>query len=253
MKIDRFKKDRGNTYKVYFEDSTVITLYDDVIVKYNLLSNKNMDNNLFNEITTYNDFLNGYYKSIKYINKRLRSELEIDKYLKKLEVNSKDIKKIINLLYKDGYLNKEVYIKAYINDKYNLSNDGLIKIEKDLVKLGYKREDFIKDLNNLDWIIKIEKLVDKKIRVNHNLSNNMLKNKIINDLINLGYEKSDIISVLENKIFKNDKELLIKEYNKIKKKYQNKYDKRELEYKINNYLFKKGFNIEDIRGIDYEE
>ena len=57
-------KDKNNTYKVYIDDE-VITLYDDVIIKYNLLINKVLDKNKFNEITEYNDFLDGYYKSIK--------------------------------------------------------------------------------------------------------------------------------------------------------------------------------------------
>ena len=59
MEIIKFKKDKGNTYKIYFDDGNIISLYDDVIVKYNLLINKLMDNNKFNEITQYNDFLDG--------------------------------------------------------------------------------------------------------------------------------------------------------------------------------------------------
>ncbi len=108
MEIIKFKKDKGNTYKIYFNDGNIISLYDDVIVKYNLLVNKSMDNRLFNEITKYNDFLNGYYKSIKYINKKMRSELEIEKYLIKLDIKKKEIDEIIKLLYKDGYLNRDM-------------------------------------------------------------------------------------------------------------------------------------------------
>ena len=66
MKIEKFKKDKGNTYKVYFDDDTIIDLYDDVIVKYNLLSNKEMDLDLFNEITDYNTFLNGGFSALSY-------------------------------------------------------------------------------------------------------------------------------------------------------------------------------------------
>ena len=252
MKIEKFKKDKGNTYKVYFDDDTIIDLYDDVIVKYNLLSNKEMDLDLFNEITDYNTFLNGYYKSIKYINKKLRSELEIDKYLTKLEIPEKDRKSIIKLLYKDGYLNKDNYVKAYINDKYNLGNDGPVKIEKDLIKLGYKFEDFNNYLYSLDWINKIEKSIDKRIKNNHNNSINFLKMKIVSDLIRLGYEKSDIIGVLEQKDFSSDMDILKKEYNKAYIKYSKKYKDKELDMKIYTYLYGKGFNIEDIKMVIYE-
>lgn len=253
MEIIKFKKDKSNTYKIYFDDGNIISLYDDVIVKYNLLINKLMDNNKFNEITQYNDFLDGYYKSIKYINKKLRTELEIEKYLNKLEIKKSDIDKIIKLLYKDGYLNKEIYYKAYINDKYNLSSDGPYKIKNNLIKLGYKDEEFVDYLFSLDWSIKLNNIINKKIKINHKLSNNMLKNKLLNDLIKMGYDKVSIIEILDKSILDSDINVLKKELNKIKNKYSSKYSGNELEYKIINYLYKKGFKLEDIKRCLDEE
>jgi len=246
MEIKKYKKDKNNTYKVYIDDE-VITLYDDVIIKYNLLINKVLDKNKFNEITEYNDFLDGYYKSIKYINKKLRTELEIRKYLCKLEIKTKEIDEIIKLLYKDGYLNKELYLKAYINDGYNLTNNGPEKIKKDLINLGYSNEEIVDYLYNLDWDVRIEKILNKKIKQNHRLSNNCLKTKLLNDIIKLGYEKESILYYLERQDFDSDENILLHEYNKIKNKYIKKYEGIELEYKIINYLYKKGFNLEDIK------
>ena len=40
MQIDKFKKDKNNLYKIYFTNGDNVLLYDDVIVKYNLLVNK---------------------------------------------------------------------------------------------------------------------------------------------------------------------------------------------------------------------
>lgn len=247
MKIEKFKKDKGNTYKIYFEDGTVISLYDDVIVKYNLLVNKEMDKKKFDEIVKYNDFLDGYYKSIKYINKKLRTELEIEKYLKNLDISSSNIKKIIELLYKDGYLNKEMYVKAYINDQYNLTLNGPLKIKKDLVNLGYEEKELSEHLVKYDWNVRIEKIIIKKVKLNHKLSNNALKTKILNDIIKLGYPKEDIVFYLEKLEFGNDEENLKKELYKIMSKYSKKYNGNELEYRIINYLYKKGYNIEDIK------
>lgn len=247
MKIIKFKKDKNNIYKIYFDDDVVISLYDDVIVKYNLLVNKEMDINKFNEIVQYNSFLDGYYKSIKYINKKMRTELEIRKYLIKLDIKEKDINDIIKLLYKDGYLNKEIYYKAFINDRYNLSSDGPLKVSKELVKLGYNENDFKEYLYSFNWDEKINKLLDKKIKLNHKLSNNMFKIKLLNDLVKLGYQKSSVMMVLDNIVFSDDYKILEYELNKIKNKYSIKYSGNELKYKVINYLFKKGFNLSDIK------
>lgn len=245
MRIIKYKKDKSNTYKVYI-DNEIITLYDDAIIKYDLLLKNSIDQKLFDEIVKYNDFLNGYYKAIKYINKKMRTELEIKKYLNKLEIKQSDIDNIIELLYKDGYLNKDIYIKAYINDQINLTNNGPLKVKKDLINLGYseKETDII---NDYDWKYRIIKIIDKKLKTNNKLSNNALKNKLLNDIIKLGYYKEDILYYLENIKLDEDSNILKKEYEKIYRKYSKKYSGNELEFKIINFLYKKGFNIEDIK------
>ena len=245
MKIIKFKKDKGNKYKIYLDNDLIIDLYDDVIIKYNLISNKNINNKLFEEITTYNTFLDGYYKAVKLINKRLRTKKEIENYLTKQNIKKEEINKIINLLEKDNYLNQDLYIKSYISDQYNLTLNGPIKIKKDLNNLGINK-DIDNYLNKYDWNVKIDKIINKKIKFNNKLSNNALKNKIINDIINLGYEKEIIEKKLET-IELNDNDILIKELNKIKNKYEKKYKDNELKYKVINYLYRKGFNIEDIK------
>ena len=252
MVIKKFKKDKANTYKLYFDDDSNISLYDDVIIKYNLLSNKVLDEKLLNEIINYNDFLNGYYLSIKSINKKLKSKIEIEKYLNKLNIKKSDIDKIIKLLYKNGYLNDFNYIKAFINDKYNLSNDGPEKIIKNLEILGFNKQDFIDYLNSLDWFIKLDSIINKKIKLNHNLSNNALKNKLLYDLTRQGYLKNDIIDILSTKDL-NDDEILKKEYKKVYNRYSKKYQDKELQFKIIKYLISKGFNIEDIKMVSYED
>ena len=73
MKIGKYTKLKSNKYSVVIDDITV-KLYDDVIVKYELLRLKEIDDKLFKEITEYNDRLEAFYKSLKYITKKLRTE-----------------------------------------------------------------------------------------------------------------------------------------------------------------------------------
>ena len=63
MKILKFKKDKKNIYELFFDDDTSTFFYDDVIIKYNLLTNKELDENKFEEIFLYNSFLEHYYNS----------------------------------------------------------------------------------------------------------------------------------------------------------------------------------------------
>ena len=59
--------------------------------------------------------------------------------------------------------------------------------------------------------------------------------------------------ILDKSILDSDINVLKKELNKIKNKYSSKYSGNKLEYKIINYLYKKGFKLEDIKRCLDEE
>lgn len=247
MEIIKYKKIKNNIYEITFDDQTIIKLYDDVIVKYNLLSNKVLDQAKFNEITAYNDSLDAYYLAIKYLNVKLRSELEINKYLEKKAFNSKVIKDTIEKLNKDGYLDHQIYLKSYINDAFNFSNNGPDKIKYNLIKLGFK-EDEIEPFLNLDFFLKIKSIIDKKVKFNHKLSNNALKIYLSNYLVNLGYPKEMFYSLV-SKININNASLIKKDYELLLKKYHKEPDKEKVKYIIKDKLYKKGYNIDEISEV----
>ena len=65
MKIEKYTKLKDNRYIVKIDDLD-IKLYDDVIVKYELLRLKKIDDKLFKEIVSYNNKLEAYYKKVTY-------------------------------------------------------------------------------------------------------------------------------------------------------------------------------------------
>lgn len=252
MKIQKYSKGKSNQYKVTIDDIEY-ALYDDVIIKFGLLLKKDIDASELKDIIKYNDELDSYYLSIKYITKKLRSEKEIYEYLKKKEISENIIQNTIIKLRENKFLNDDLYLKAYINDQINLSNNGPLKISKNLLSLGLDETLINNSLSTIEestWEEKIDKYVNKKISTNHNSSVKMLKIKIINDLINLGYEKEMITSII-NRYDIDDHDAYKKEYEKAKRQLEKKYEGYELERKIREKLYRKGFfyNKEDF----YEE
>lgn len=254
MRIEKYVKDRDNKYKVTI-DGEVYTLYDDVIIKYALLMKSEIEKTLFDEIITLNDELKSYYDSIKYITKKLRSEKEIYEFLKKREIDESIIKKTINRLKNNNFLNEDLYLKSYINDQVNLSNNGPKKIKSNLIKLGIDEEKIDEYLNNIDksiWQDRIDNYIEKKIRVNHSSSSYMLKVKLQKDLINLGYDREMIIpSITRCDII--DTDIYKRELEKAKRELSKKYSGYELEQKIKMRLYRKGFKISSIEESNYEE
>lgn len=250
MKINKFKKIGSNKYKIYFDNESLI-VYEDVILKYNLLYKKDIDNDLLIEINKENYKSSIYDVSIKYISVRMRSKKELEEYIKKKKYDQKDIEETIKRLQSQDLLNDEKFAKSYINDKLYLTNYGLTKIKNDLLKLGV--EEYIIDaiVNNIDLQVindKLSKIIDKELKINSKLPTNKLNNKIINRCINLGYNYEDILNILNDKNIEGNSNIEY-DYKKIYEKYKNKYDEYKLNAVIKSKLYQKGYTIDEINNI----
>jgi regulatory protein len=248
MKITKIKKISGGRYKLTLDDSKELVLYEDVIVKNILLLGKEIDSKLLNEINGDNLKSTIYNQALNYIDIRRRSREEIYNYLVKKNYDIDEIDRAIKRLEEENYINDYDFTVAYVNDKLNMSNDGINKIKKSLS--NFKIEENIIDqvLSKIDLSSqddKISKLIDKQTRLNNKYTGNMLKGKILNYLINLGYDRDIVLEKLESIDFNNKKDIQ-KEYQKLYKKYSNKYSGYKLDMTIKQKLYQKGYSEIDL-------
>lgn len=250
MKINKIKK-QNNKYKIILEDNKEIITYDQIIIKNNILYKKQLTEEQIKTIEEENKYYEIYNNILKFIKTKLRSEYEIEEYLKKQGINQKTKEKLIKTLKEEKLINDEIYIKAYIHDKISLTNDGPNKIKKDLINKKIP-EDLINNelekLDNEEIKEKLEKLIIKKLKSNTKYSQNMMNIKLLNYFLNLGYAKEEILNIIEqNKTTNNN--IIKKEYNKLYNKLKNKYQEEELKRNIKQKLYQKGFNTDEINNI----
>lgn len=253
MKIEKYKKLKSNKYEVVIDDIKV-KLYDDVIVKFQLLRKKELTIEEFEEITEYNDRLEAYYKSLRYITRKLRSEKEIWKLLDK-DFSKEIIKETIERLKNDGYLNEELFLKSYINDQINFGTYGPNKVKDDLIKLGFSEEVANERVNNISddaWLDKISKIINRRVSSNRTYGVYKLKEKIVYDLSRMGFYKWMIEDVLDGYTLSTDISVVRKEYMKLYNKLSKKLEGSDLDYQIRMKLFQKGFTTEEIEAIKKE-
>ncbi len=242
MKVEKYKRISGSKYKVIINDLELV-LYDDIIIKHQLLLNSDIDKNKLDEIIKDNDIYSYYMLALNYIKKRLRSKKEIVLFLNKKDINPKISNQVVKMLENNNCINDGVFTKAYIHDKISYSNDGPSKIRIQLDQLGIEPSIVNNEIlvfNDELQFEKINKYIAKQIKSNRNKSTMVLKNNILNNLIKQGYDKSIIVSCLEN-INVNDDELYEKEYQKAYQKISQKYSGHELEYRIKQKMYQKGF------------
>lgn len=246
MKIEKIKKLSGSKYKIEFQSKESIITFDEIILKYNIILKKEIDEILYLKILDENTFYELYDKAIKYVSIKLRNCIEIKEYLKKYSSDYDLIDRVITKLKENNILNDERYINAFIYDKANLSNWGPKKIASELEKMDFDISEINNALSKIDKEIfkdKINKIILKKQNMNHKYSLGLLKNKLRGELYNLGYEE-DMISYALSNLKSDDKNIIKKEYDKLYNKLSKKYVGNELKYNIKQKLYSKGFNIE---------
>ena len=243
MKINKFKKVGKSKYKLVF-NNTDITIYEDIILKYNLLIKNDIDEELLDKIIEENRYYEAYYTALSYIEIRMRNKKEINIYLTKKGYDKKYIEFVISKLEELNLLNDNSYIVAFINDKVNLSNDGPNKIKKNLLDLDFNESDIDSYLSKIDdevWNDKIKKIINKKKSLMKSKSYYMFILKMKNDLYNLGYDKNMIDDNLSNIEYVSN--AVVKDIDKGVKNFEAENTKKL------NSMIRKGYSYEEVNSL----
>ena len=240
IKITFIKKEKGS-YKVNILSNDIESKYnitEDLLIESRFLSLRNLT------IEEYNLFLSKLpldylaLTSIKYLDKRVKSEKEMREYLLNHTSSNEMIDIVIEKLKKKKMLDDELYKKSLLNELIYYKRDGRLLINQKLNERGLS-SDFIYPLDALkDNIDKLTIAFDKK---NYDLSNQEKINKLKIYLLHKGYTERDINNNLDFKLLTTSNELsnLKRDFEKLKKRYDDKE-------KITIELLKKGYSNRDI-------
>lgn len=248
VEILKYKKMSNGRYKVFLDNGNELLLYEEVILRYELLLNKNIDSDMFNDIEKFNLECDVYYVALRTLKARFKSVKELRDSLVKKEYPADLIDKAISKLLKQGYLNDVNFCKSYINNQIITSSKGPKKIGRELSDKGIPREIIDVEMSAFSdslQLEKIRKIANRMFKSNKNRGGVVLKRKIINDLITLGYDISLINNILDDFSFDNNNEIAKREYDKAYNKFSRKYSGKELEYKIKERLYKQGLYYEE--------
>ena len=249
MQILKYKKMSSGKYKIELDNGINMELYEEVILKHELLLKKSVDQTMIPIIQDSNLEWEVYYVALKSLKQRFKSSYDLRSSLVKKEYPVDLVDKAVNKLLEQGYLNDASFAKGYINNQIITSSKGPNSISNDLRNKGIDEKIIREEIVVFDRDLqksRIKKIIDKNIKSNHNKGGSVLKNKIITNLLNLGYDLDIVQMVISNYQFGNDIELAKKEYDKLYKKLSRKYSGEELKYKIKEKLYQKGLKYEEV-------
>lgn len=246
MKIIEIKKLKNGKYKIKFDEDELIT-YDNVILKYNLLYKKNIDISLYEKMKQENVYYDVYNKAFTFVIKKVRCCYEVQEFLNDFDLADEAKKEILQQLQKIGLINDSKYISSYIYDHVHLHQEGPYKIKQKLLELNLEENDIEYHLNRIDNDIlenNIRKIIEKKIRTNSKLSWYKLKQKIIFELLNKGYSNEFITTIIDSyEDDTSDYTIASNEFSKMYGKLSKKYSGIELENRVKQKMYSKGFDL----------
>ena len=244
MEIKKFSKQKNGMYLLSLETGIDIKVHEDLILRYELLLHRRIDDTLLEKIRQENQIYEVYEVALRYLKTRLRSRKELYLYLSKKGYQRQVIESVLTMLKKQGYLDDQVYATSFVHDRILMSNDGPNRIRRQLEECDISNETITLALSTFDESLekmRIEKIIEKKIKQNHNKGAMVLKRKIQAYLLELGYSSTIINQSLNGRKLVNE-DISHKEYEKLYTKLSKKYSGRELEYKLKQKMYQKGFS-----------
>lgn len=254
LKIEKIKKIANNKYKIFLENGHTITTYDEVILKHNILFHKELEEELLRRIETDQEYYTLYNQAVQYMKKCIRSRKEMKDYLESQGAEEKDVDKILKSLEEKGLINDQLFCESFVSDKFYLSHFGPLKIKKELEDRWIDEEIITKCITKLspeEIYDSLYKMIAKKISLDHKHAGSVLRQKILSYFLEKGFE-GEMIHTIFDELYKEEPSILRKEYETICRKLAKKYEGKELEYRIVQKLYQKGFLKEEIDKIKEE-
>lgn len=240
---------KDNYVSLYLEKEKISVSLDDY-VEYSISSLKGLDDKLYEILKENEKYLLAYMGCLRKLSMKDYSVKQIKDYLKKYELSEEQFNRLTDSLKSKGYLDDDKYCKnriMYLKETL-LSN---VQIRNKLMKEGISSiyiDRYLDHSSQKDKTVELVKKYNKSIR---NKSTKSKKQAIASKLMSVGFSKDDVNYALNEINVSQDNEdaLLVKEFEKAKRKYEKKNESYDLRNKIIQSLMMKGFEYENIKSL----
>lgn len=250
-KISRVKIGKKKVV-IVFDDNINLEITPNVYTEFNLFAGKSLSKKEIDEIKKRNDIDKYYSYAIKLCSERAYTKKKIKDKLIKKGANETQIDDVIDLLIKYQLIDDSLVIKDFL-EYADYKHFGFNRIKEELFNKGissYQIDKLVYDEKRENKHAKeLIKPFEKKY-AKYNYA--QLKKHCYDALIRQGFNyevANNALEYLSPIDEKHEKEILKEDYQKAKKKFQNKVEKYELDSKITEYLLQKGYRYADIQKI----
>lgn len=253
IKVVRTTKGKGGFYKVEFSNGEKIRVSEDLLVKYRLFKDSELDKEAYQELQQNVHYDLGLQQAMNYISYQLRSEKEVRTYLRDKEIPAADGEKVIARLKDLRLIDDKVYGESYVRTQMRTSDKGPVVVKQQLRQKGIASEVVDLVIHEYDTETQFDNayhLAEKNLRKHRSKSFKETIQKVRTTLMTKGFTSEVIQLVMDQLPMEKDEdqeiEALIKEGERLWRRHQSKAPQIRNQ-KIKQSLYQKGYQLEDIQ------
>lgn len=201
--IKQTTKNKSQMYEVFVDGESLGLYHIEAIVKHSIKVGMEVDAEVLSNALKESTTLVAMEKVLNYISKSMKTQKDIEKYLKGKGYADNIIECVIRKLQEYNYINDEIYAKYFIASKSK--KEGNKKIKFDLKNKGLDEKVIAEMLSeNAEDLDVIKKLADKYLK--NKVKDFKTKTKLFAFLASKGFEYDNINSVLRQYDFSGNNE-----------------------------------------------
>ncbi|HNZ82839.1 MAG TPA: RecX family transcriptional regulator [Sedimentibacter sp.] len=147
-KIEYQKKNKERL-NIYIDDEYGFSVDISILIEYSLKKDMVLDDSLIDAILRSEERTSVYNYGISVLSRYARSEYELRLKMKNKGFEPELIDKAVGTLKEQKYLDDDRYCEMFINDKINISKDGVRKIKEALYYKGIDKKIIEEKIKNI--------------------------------------------------------------------------------------------------------
>ncbi|WP_158738420.1 recombination regulator RecX [Alteribacillus sp. YIM 98480] len=256
MKISKIttQKNRKDRFNIFTDENGyeeyAFSVDENVLVKFQLKKGSTITKAEKVEILQADQQRKAFNDAIYYLTHSMRTEYQIKQYLIKKEYNEGVIEEAIRKMKEYQYIDDKEFAMAFVRTKIKTTDKGPAIIKEELFQKGISSETAEKALLQFTLKAQLEAaqtFLQKKGKQKQNESASSMKKRLLDRLLQKGFSLEIALQAWENEHLEVSQEEELKalrlQGEKAKKKFKNKYSGKNLEMKIKEFLYRKGFPI----------
>lgn len=252
--IKSISKEKNNQYKVWLEAGGSFYVSEDVLVRQRLLKGMEISDDVIATAKKESQLDHGYQMALNYLSYQLRSQKELEDYLKGREIEWASIVAIIKRLEDLQLIDDVMYGESYVRTQMRTSDKGPSVVRQQLKRRGIKDEviEQVQQLYTEEEQLRIALEVATKAARKYGRNSHYERlQKIRQYLMTKGFNGEIITATLETLSIEKDEEeeenLLEIQGDKLWRKNQ-RFDAKKRKQKVTQSLYQKGFSFDIINA-----